>query len=122
MKLINEDVRLKKSQLKRVLTGSILIAFAGILFADNFGILPIEWSQYIYTWQMLLIAIGLVFIVKRGSRSTGIILMGIGGYFLAEKIFGYQYDFRHLLLPSMLALIGVLFIFRKKKHRIFSEE
>jgi len=117
MELINDNGRLHK---KGVVTGLLLIAIAGVLFAENFNLIPFEWSQYIYTWQMLLIAIGLVFIVKRGSRSTGIILMGIGGYFLAEKIFGYQYDFRHLLLPSMLALIGVLFIFRKKNQHLFS--
>jgi len=120
MEIINENGRLNNSHAKRAATGLLLIAIAGVLFADNFNLIPWEWREYIFTWQMLLIGIGLVFTVKNGSRSTGIILIGIGVYFLAEKFLGYKYDFHHLLLPSILALIGVIFIFRKKNQHLIS--
>jgi hypothetical protein len=116
MEIVNENCRLLKSHSSRVLAGLVLIVTAGLLFADNFNVLPWEWSHYIFTWQMLLIALGLVFVAKDGSRSTGIILITIGGFFLAKEIFDYHYQFRHFLLPTILALIGLLFIFKKKKQ------
>ena len=117
MELINQK---PKSNNKRVVIGLILITLAGILFADNFNVLPWEWREYIFSWQMFLIALGLVFLAKDGSRSTGIILITIGGFFLADKILDYHYEMRHFLLPTILAILGVLFIIRKKNQHLIS--
>lgn len=120
MERINENDLKSRSNNKRVVIGLILIALAGIIFADNFNVLPWEWRDYIFSWQMVIIAIGLIFMAKNGSRSTGIILVTIGGFFLADKMLDYHYEFRQFLLPTILALIGVLFLLRNKKQHLVS--
>jgi len=105
---------------KRIVIGLVLIAIAGLLFADNFNVLPWNWEHYIFTWQMVLIVIGLVSLAKDKSQTTGIILIVVGAIFLAAEFLDYPYGIRHLFWPAILAIIGVLIIVRHKNQHLFS--
>jgi hypothetical protein len=120
MELINEMDQKPKTNNKRVVIGLVLITLAGLLFADNFDVLPWNWRHYIFTWQMLLITIGLISLAKSESRSTGIVLIFIGGVFLVAKILEYPYHMHHLFFPALLFILGVLFIIRKKNQHLIS--
>lgn len=109
-----------KTNNKRIVIGLVLIAIAGLLFADNFNILPWNWEHYVFTWQMVLIVIGLISLAKNKSRTTGIILISVGAFFLAAEFFNYPFGIRHLFWPAILAVIGVLLIVRQKNQRLFS--
>jgi predicted membrane protein len=57
-----------------------------LLFAFNAGLsLPVE-KTVVFSWQMLLIAIGFVFLFSRDKWIAGIILMLVGGFFLLPKL------------------------------------
>jgi len=107
---------------KRIIVGLVLITLAALLFADNFDIMPWNWERYVFTWQSLLIVIGLISLAKNESRTTGIILITVGVFFLVAKIYAFPYGIRHLFWPTILAVIGILLIVRKKDHHshIFS--
>jgi len=111
--------QMPKTNNKRIVIGLVLITLAGLLFADNFDILPWNWEHYIFTWQMLLIVIGLISLAKNESRTTGIILISVGAFFLAAK-FIYPFEIHHLFWPTILAVIGVLMIVRQKNQHFFS--
>lgn len=99
----------------RLLLG-IAIIFIGVLFlADNFGMITYDVRRYLFRWQAILIVLGLVFIASGRNRSTGIILLFVGGIFYLRDILDYHINFTQLFWPSLLILVGVLMIFR---HRL----
>lgn len=98
----------------RLVVGLVFITLGAFLFADRFDIIPFNWNQYIFTWQSLLIGIGLISLVKNESRATGLILIAIGGFFLAAKIFGYHYPIRYFFWPTVFVAIGLIMIFQRK--------
>jgi predicted membrane protein len=114
------DEKTNRTNNKRVVIGLILIAMAGLLFADNFDVLPWDWRHYIFSWEMLLIVIGLISLAKNESKTTGIILISIGAFFLAVKYLNYPFGIHHLFWPVVLVVIGVLMIVRKKNQHLFS--
>jgi predicted membrane protein len=114
MEQVNEQ--LPKTNNKRIVIGLVLITLAGLLFADNFNILPWNWEQYVFNWQMILIVIGLISLAKNESRTTGIILIAIGGFFLAARFLEFPFGVRHLFWPTILAAIGVLILVHRKGH------
>ncbi len=98
----------------RIVVGLVLITLAVLLFADNFDIIPWNWHSIVFTWQMLLIVIGVISLVKHESRVTGIILIAIGVFFLVAKVYYFPFGIRHLFWPTVLAAIGVILILRRK--------
>jgi predicted membrane protein len=100
----------------RVIVGLVFITLGALLFADRFDIIPFNWNQYIFTWQSLLIGIGLISLAKNESRATGLVLIAIGGFFLTAKIFGYHYPIRYFFWPTVFVAIGLILIFQRKYH------
>lgn len=111
-----------KTNNKRIIIGLVLITLAALLFADNFDLMPWNWENYVFTWQSLLIVIGLISLAKNESRTTGIVLIAIGAFFLFAKIYAFPYGIRHLFWPAILLTIGILLIIRRRDHgqHIFS--
>lgn len=108
-------------------TGIFLLAIGGIALARSFGV-PIP--NWLFSWQMLLIAIGLFVGFKKGFRDGGwFVPIIIGGAFLANDYI-LEGDLRRHIWPVILITLGALFIFRprhkhcrgfKKKEGIQSE-
>ncbi|MDH5610284.1 MAG: cell wall-active antibiotics response protein [Cyclobacteriaceae bacterium] len=95
---------------RRAILGLFLI-FIGVLFLlNNLDLLPrLPW--WVFTWEMLLITIGLFNLIT-GNRTPAIILIGIGSFFLIKDAFYWNWrDY----WPVILIIIGVAFIFRQKK-------
>ncbi|PLX24402.1 MAG: hypothetical protein C0599_02215, partial [Salinivirgaceae bacterium] len=99
---------------KRLMTGAILLAAGGLLLLSNFNLLGWYLEDIIFSWQMLLIAIG--FISLAGRNYTGaIILFSIGGFFLIPDIFGnLDINFLKLFWPIVIIIIGLTLIIRRK--------
>jgi membrane-bound ClpP family serine protease len=120
MERVNENEQTPKRDNKRIVIGLVLIAIAGLLFADNFDVLPWNWEHYVFTWQSILIVIGLISLAKNKSVTTGIILISIGVFFLVIEYFNYPFGVHHLFWPAILAVVGVLLIVRQKNQHLFS--
>jgi predicted membrane protein len=73
----------------------------------------------IFSWQMLLIAIGVVNVTNDSSRGIGWILIAVGGFFLVSDYYDLPTSFRHVFWPALLILIGLVLIFGSTKifHR-----
>lgn len=114
MERVNE--RIPKTNNGRIVIGLVLITLAGLIFADNFDFMPWNWEHYVFTWQTLLIVIGLISLAKNESRTTGIILIAVGGFFLAARFLDFPFGIRHLFWPTILAVIGILLLVKHKNH------
>ncbi len=93
-------------------TGIFLLAIGGLALARSMGVPVPSW---LFSWQMLLIAIGLFIGFKNGFRDFGwFIPMIIGGFFLVNE-FVMHGEMRRHIWPLILIIIGVFFIFRPRK-------
>lgn len=98
---------------KRVLLGGLLMIFGGLLLLFNFSIIPYQYKDFIFTWQMIPIVIGLVSLVSNEDKTTGIILIAVGLFFYLPKFYWFDYDLKRLFWPAIFMLIGFLIIFRR---------
>jgi predicted membrane protein len=91
----------------------VVILLAGLtLLAYNFGIITSHWKSIFFSWQMLLIVIGVISLLSRDNWVPGIILISVGGFFLLPKLFFLPDNFVHNFWPLVLIGAGLLIIFR----------
>lgn len=102
-------------QSNRALIGVVLVLVGAFLIMRNTGVFPGFIDHIIFSWPMLLVTIGLVITLGSGERkSSGIIVMAVGAFFLLPKIFRETFDF-NLFWPAVFIIIGIVFIFSKRK-------
>jgi predicted membrane protein len=98
----------------------VLVIVAGLLMlARNTGLLNPTVSRIIFSWEMLLIAIGAVNILWRQSFWSGIILIGVGGFFLLVNFYHMPFSTWQIFFPALLIIVGLQMIFGAshwKKH------
>lgn len=102
-------------QNNRALIGVILVLAGAFLILRNMGLLPGFLHNIIFSWQMLLVTIGLVITLgSSGNKTGGVIVMAVGAFFLLPLIFRQTFDF-NLFWPAVFIVIGIIFIFSKRK-------
>jgi len=106
-----------KTDYSRLVMGLLLILLAGLLLIDNFDLYPVEWGKYIFTWQTLLIVIGIILFPNRGNRTTGTVLIAIGAFFLAAKFYELPVSISKLFWPAVLLFIGLSLLFGSRKRK-----
>ena len=77
---------------------------------------------WVFTWQMLLIALGSFLGIRHGFRGAAwFILMVIGGVFLISEFFP-EVMLRQFLWPAALIILGLFFIFKPRRHYRYWKE
>ncbi len=92
--------------------GIIFLVVGGLLLVRMAGFDFLDW---LFQWEFILIAIGLVIGVKEGFRNLAwIILVGLGSFFLLDDIFP---DMRigRLILPAIFIGVGALMLFGRTR-------
>jgi len=99
----------------RALIGVVLVLAGLFLVMRNTGIFPSFIDHVIFSWPMLLVTIGLVITLgSSGNKTSGIIVMAVGGFFLIPHIFRETFDM-NMFWPSIFIIVGIIFIFSKRK-------
>jgi predicted membrane protein len=81
----------------------------------NTGIFPGYIEHIIFSWPMLLVAIGLVMTLGASERTAGIIVMAVGGFFLIPTIFRETFHAYNMFWPSIFIIVGAIFILSKRR-------
>lgn len=100
--------------------GIILVLLGIAVMAEIFDAVPWRMRDIIFSWQMILIVLGVIFISGGSNRSTGYILLAIGGFFILPRFFDVPHYWRSLFWPSILILVGLLIIFGRTRKSGFS--
>jgi predicted membrane protein len=112
---------------KRLMAGVVIIlagllVLAGNFFIDRESLL----YQRLYTWEMIIIGVGLIALVVSENKGTGIMLIVIGGaLYLYRHYFRGRFEdvnFWHVFIPAILIIVGLLLIFRRKGIRMGDDE
>ncbi len=97
------------SENKRIYLGFFLIAIGGLWILERLDLIPDIWEDIFISWQMLLIGIG-VFSLIGGNKTTGTILILIGGFFLIDDIFTIPRELRQIGWPLVIIGIGLVML------------
>ncbi|MDR0803442.1 LiaI-LiaF-like domain-containing protein [Fluviicola sp.] len=123
----HEILKAQKSHQRGKIAGGLAITFFGsayLLKQIGYHI-----PSYLLSWQMILIVIGIVVLIKHKFRKIhGYILILIGNLFLLTEWYPHLVK-TNLILPVILILVGIFTIFSSKKwgkhhrrHHRFTKE
>jgi len=100
----------------RSIVGVILVIVGLCLVIRNTDIFPSYIDNIIFSWPMLLVTIGLVITVgSSGTKTSGIIVMAVGAFFLIPRIFSETFHMYNMFWPAIFIIIGGIFIFTKRR-------
>ncbi len=102
---------------KRAVLGLLLVIVGFVLIAANFNLFPFGWRHIVFSWQALLVMIGLFFLLSREAHATGWILIGIGGFFLIPRLLDVPWGWHQLFWPALLLGLGAILIVRGVTRR-----
>lgn len=106
------DYSNKRNSISR---GFVLILIGAFFLLRNMNLNLPEW---VISWQMIMIIIGLMIsVMSNFKNNAGVILMFIGGLFLAKDIFELSYDVSRFIWPAALIIVGLYFIFRREGYK-----
>ncbi len=98
---------------KNQIIGVLVLVIGGLLLLKQLGIFFPVW---LFTWPMILIAIGVVIGVNHGFRNvSSLILILIGGYFLARNYLALPFEVEKFLLPVGLIILGLYLLANRKR-------
>ncbi len=87
-----------------------IFIFAGIfILGYNLGFIQRSLFRIIISWQMLLVAIGLISLARR-QITTGLILVGTGVFFLIPHISRLGYGWLNTYWPIALVFVGIVLL------------
>jgi predicted membrane protein len=98
-----------------VIIGVILVLAGLFLVIRNTGFFPDFIDHVIFSWPMLLVAIGLVMTLGASEKTGGIIVMAVGGFFMIPLVFRETFHMYNMFWPSIFIIIGIIFIVTKRK-------
>ncbi|WP_346862855.1 LiaI-LiaF-like domain-containing protein [uncultured Draconibacterium sp.] len=102
---------------RRAVLGIFLIAIGALWILERLDLIPSFWNDILISWQMLLIGIG-VFSIIGGNKTTGTILIVIGGFFLIPEVAHIPYELRRIGWPMLIIGVGVvLLVTQTGKHK-----
>ncbi len=107
------------SKLNTIVTAAIFIIVGLLFLGRNFGIIDSYLFHILVSWQMLLIVVGVVNLIKRHFFG-GVITIAIGAYFLLPEISGIKGEWAGMFWPVLLILVGIMILFKPKRHRFNS--
>jgi len=106
-----EQARRATPKSNRPLGGMILIIIGSVLLARQ---LDVDLPRWLFSWEMILIGIGLFIGARRSFQPGGwIVPIIIGTVFLVQHEW-IGWDYRHFFWPVIIIGIGLYMIFRPK--------
>jgi predicted membrane protein len=101
-----------RTQNDRIWTGLILVIVGGALLVQRSGV---DLPDWLFTWPMILILIGLISGVKHGFRNPSwLIFVAVGVFFLADDIIT-DLNLKPYFWPIVIIGVGLLFILRPRR-------
>jgi predicted membrane protein len=98
----------------RVLAGLFIIGIGVLFFLKQTGLNLFPY--WIFSWPMILIAVGVFSGIKNNFRGSGwIVLLILGSFFLLDDVLK-MYSLRPYLVPAILVGVGVMLIVRPKNN------
>ncbi|HLX93324.1 MAG TPA: LiaF domain-containing protein [Puia sp.] len=114
MTIESNEKNLPKVSRRRIWPGLLILAAGCLLLARE---MKADIPDWIFTWQSLLMGIGIVIGFQHQFRNiTWLILVAIGGFSLVDRQMP-ELHLHHFISPVILILLGFFFIFRRRNEQ-----
>lgn len=107
----------KRSPQKTMLMGLLIVLFGVLYMMNNLGLVDPTLWRVIFSWPMLLVAIGLVNLADR-KPTVGLIFIAIGGAFLLNRYYDLPFNLFTFFWPVMIIIIGIVLILSNSNQGI----
>lgn len=88
------------------------LTLGGLWLLNTMGLLPWELTEYLFSWQFLLVIIGCVILIRRPKSTSGLVVLGGGLFFSVSKFWSLPLGWEKFLPPIALLAVGALLVFR----------
>lgn len=103
----------------RFIIGILLIIAGFILILRKTTVLPEPLDHFIddiiFSWQMLLIVIGVITLAGSDNKTPGIVLISVGGFFMIPELFTDFFRSFNFFWPALFIVIGVVLLINSKR-------
>ena len=103
----------------RFIIGILLVIAGFILILEKSSVLPEPLDHFInniiFSWQMLLIVIGVITLAGSGNKTPGIVLISVGGFFLIPELFTNYFNSFNFFWPALFIVIGVVMLLNSRR-------
>ncbi|WP_057937421.1 LiaF transmembrane domain-containing protein [Algoriphagus resistens] len=95
--------------------GFIILAVGVLILLRKLDVFYPDW---LLSWPMILIAIGVITLVKHEFKSFfGVLMLGLGLFFLLEREFNFHFGLQRFIFPIALIMVGIYLITQKRKEQ-----
>ena len=100
--------------------GFIILAVGVLILLRKLDVFYPDW---LLSWPMILIAIGVITLIKHEFKSFfGVMMLGLGLYFLMEREFNFDFGIQRFIFPVALIFVGIYLITKKRKEQQVLED
>jgi len=96
--------------------GIVAIVVGAILMLNVFNLIPMRLIDVLWSWQMILIVVGLVSLLNNESKFLGIILISLGAFFLIDDYWYFPVELRRAFWPAVLIIFGGYLVISPPKY------
>lgn len=104
----------KKGKKSNLVFGLFLILVGVALLLSNINILPGILPAYLFSWKTLLIALGVIFVITEKEKTSGIVLIAVGFYFLIPDIWNINPREAGLFWPVLFMVVGLSILLSRR--------
>ena len=102
----------------RFVVGIIFLLLGMYFLLNNFDLIPFELPDFITSWQVFLILIGLLLLASRERRAGGVVLITVGIVFLVPEFFDISVgEVVRQFWPLALVIVGIVLLFRRSQEK-----
>lgn len=103
----------------KVIIGILLIIAGMILIVRKTTILPDPVDHFIddviFSWQMLLVVIGIISLTRSENKTMGTVLIAVGGFFMIPELFTDFFTSFNFFWPALFIVIGVVLLLNSRR-------
>lgn len=115
----NKQTPERPHESNRFIIGILLVIAGFILILEKTTVLPGPLDYFIdniiFSWQMLLIVIGIITMTGSGNKTPGIVLIAVGGFFLIPELFTDYFESFNFFWPALFIVIGVVMLINSRR-------
>jgi predicted membrane protein len=115
----NKPAKNPAERSNRFIIGILLIIAGLILVLRKTTVLPEPLDHFIdnivFSWQMLLIVIGVITLAGSDNKTPGIVLICVGGFFMIPQLFTDFFRSFNFFWPTLFIVIGIVLLLNSKR-------
>ena len=101
----------------KVAWGATLLVFGLLILLDKMGVTDnLPFTDFIQSTGTYFLAAGIIFLILKREKTLGIVFTAVGLVIHSDVFFGWMHNYRSLLIPFALIVVGVVMVLTAKKR------